>query len=118
MRSVLALETLGDRIEKYAILRANGIAPNPENRVIRLEAGVMMREVALRGELSRGEAIRRSGLRSRKGRDVLKELLDDGLLSSGSAKGPVRPAFPTHAAPYLFPDLYPEGVAETAITAA
>jgi len=35
------------------------------------------------------------------------QLLDEGLLVSDMPKGPVRQAFSTHVAGYLFPDLYP-----------
>jgi hypothetical protein len=45
----------------------------------------------------------------RTGRDVLRGLLEEGLLVSPSERGPVRLGFPAHAASYLFPDLYPAG---------
>jgi hypothetical protein len=43
----------------------------------------------------------------RTGRNILKGLLDEGLLTSKSEKGAVLLAFPAHAASYWFPDLYP-----------
>ena len=67
----------------------------------------MLVEALTRGEVPRGDMIRVSGLAERTGRQVLSQLLDDGLLSSAMPKGPVRLALPTHFASYLFPDLYP-----------
>lgn len=116
MRSVLGLEALGDRLDAYARLRDDGIAPGPEGRPLRAEGGTMLRIVAARGELPRGEAVRLSGLRERTGRAVLGELLADGLLTTESPKGAVRIAFPTHAVPYLFPGMYPEGIAGDPVT--
>jgi Fic family protein len=67
----------------------------------------MQQEALLRGEVTRGDMIRVSGMAERTGRMVLGQLLDEGLLVSDMPKGAVRLAFPTHVAGYLFPDLYP-----------
>jgi hypothetical protein len=42
---------------------------------------------------------------------LLGQLLAEGLLVSDTPKGPVRLAFPTFIAGYLFPDLYPAQMA-------
>lgn len=70
----------------------------------------MLQETLLRGEMARGDIVRVSGMAERTGRMVLAQLLDEGLLVSGMPKGPVRLAFPTFVAGYLFPDLYPAQV--------
>ena len=67
----------------------------------------MLQEALLRGQVSRGDIIRVSGMAERTGRLVLGQLLDEGLLVSYSPKGAVRLDFPIHVASYLFPDLYP-----------
>jgi hypothetical protein len=54
--------------------------------------------------------IRVSGMAERTGRMLLGQLLDEGLLVAIMPKGPVRLAFPTFVAGYLFPDLYPAQV--------
>jgi len=51
--------------------------------------------------------IRVSGMAERTGRVLLGQLLSEGLLVSDTPKGPVRSAFPTFVAGYLFPDIYP-----------
>jgi len=57
--------------------------------------------------VSRGDIIRYSGMGERSGRQLLGQLLAEGLLVSDSPKGAVRLIFPTHVASYLFPELYP-----------
>jgi hypothetical protein len=51
--------------------------------------------------------LRVSGLAERTGRQVLFQLIEEGLLRSDLPKGPVRLAFPTHFASFIFQDLYP-----------
>ena len=110
MDGSLALGGLLDRLEKYVHLREQGIAPGPPNGRItplRLEVAPVLRGAAINGEISRGEVSRLVGMSERLGRDILNSLLEEGLLLSDSARGPVRLGFPTHAGGYLFPDLYP-----------
>jgi Fic family protein len=110
MDGLLALNGFLDRLEKYVHLRESGMAPGPtEARAIALRAEVtpVLREVAIEGEIARGEVFRLIGMSERSGRDILGSLLEEGLLVSDSARGPVRLGFPTHAAGYWFPDLYP-----------
>lgn len=61
------------------------------------------------GEMERGEASRITGLAERTARDVLAQLLAEGLLLSDSPKGKVRVGFPVHALGSLLPNLYPAG---------
>lgn len=110
MRSALRPERLGDRLGAYARLRAEGVIEGPGGAQLRPEAGAILRAVLLRGELPRGEALGATGLPERTARVVLAALLAEGLLVSGTPKGPVRLAFPSRVAPYCFPGLYPEGV--------
>ena len=110
MDGSLALGGLLDRLEKYVHLREQGIAPGPPNGRItplRLEVAPVLRGAAINGEISRGEVSRLVGMSERLGRDILNSLLEEGLLLSDSARGPVRLGFPPHAGGYLFPDLYP-----------
>jgi len=67
----------------------------------------MLQEALLRGEVTRGDMVRVSGMAERSGRMVLGQLLEEGLLVSDMPNGAVRHAFPTHVAGYLFLDLYP-----------
>jgi Fic family protein len=112
MNGLLKLNNLLDRIRGYVQLRGAKIAPapKPENPTLKAEAAYMLQEALLRGEATRGDMIRVSGMAERTGRMLLGQLLDEGLLVSDTPKGQVRIAFPTFAAGYLFPDLYPAQV--------
>lgn len=74
------------------------------------ESIYLLREALLRGEFPRGEAARITGRPERTARRILRDLLDQHLLTADSEKGPVRLAFPVKVAGYYFPRLYPEGV--------
>lgn len=109
MNGLLKLDALLDRIRGYVQLRGAKVAPAPKpgHPTLKPEAAYMLQEALLRGEVTRGDLIRVSGMAERTGRMLLGQLLDEGLLVSDMPKGPVRSAFPTHVAGYLFPDLYP-----------
>lgn len=112
MRSALRPEELGDRLAAYVRLRAEGVLKGPSDVRLRREAAEILRATLLRGWLPRGEALGATRLPERTARVVLGALLREGLLVSATPKGPVRLAFPSRVAPYLFPGLYPEGVAD------
>lgn len=67
----------------------------------------LMREALLAGEFERGKAVELTGYKDRQARTVLKELLDQGLLTSIQVKGPVRLGFPVKVVERWFPGLYP-----------
>ncbi len=109
MNGLLKLDGLLDRIQGYVSMRGAKLIPAPkaEHPTLKPEAAFMLQETLLRGQMSRGDVIRVSGMAERTGRQVLGQLLDEGVLVSDSPKGAVRIDFPTHIACYLFPDLYP-----------
>jgi hypothetical protein len=109
MSGLLKLDALLERIKGYVQLRATQVAPPPKPGLppLKTEATFMLQEALLRGEVARGDIIRVSGMAERTGRMLLGQLLNEGLLVSDTPKGPVRLAFPTFVAGYLFPDLYP-----------
>ena len=65
-------------------------------------------EALLKGEFSRGEAARISGLAERATRSQLSALVKAGLLVSDTPKGPVRLGFPVEAAQWWLPNLITE----------
>ena len=73
-------------------------------------SGYLLEAALFHGKLPRGEAQRILNMPERSARRVLKELLDQKLLTSDTVKGPVRLAFPAKVVAYYFPRLYPEGV--------
>jgi Fic family protein len=74
------------------------------------EAGHLLRDVFLRGEIPRGEIPKIIGMPERSARRVVSTLLEKNYLVSNSEKGPVRLGFPASLVGYYFPRLYPEGV--------
>ena len=74
------------------------------------EAGHLLRDVFLRGEITRGEIPKIVGMPERSARRVISSLLEKGYLVSNSEKGPVMLGFPASMVGYYFPRLYPEGV--------
>ncbi|HPX60227.1 MAG TPA: Fic family protein [Deltaproteobacteria bacterium] len=109
MHGLLKLDGLLERIQGYVHMRHAKLIPAPkaELPILKLEAAFMLQEALLRGQVSRGDIIRYSGMGERSGRQLLGQLLAEGLLVSDSPKGAVRLSFPTHVASYLFPELYP-----------
>jgi Fic family protein len=109
MQNLLKLDSLLDRISGYVSMRGAKLIPGPkaQHQSLKPEAAYMLQEALLRGEIGRGNVVRVSGMAERTGRELLRQLLDEGLLISDSPKGSVRMNFPTHVAGYLFPDLYP-----------
>jgi Fic family protein len=108
MGTLLQLDGLVERVRNYVQLRGTAMIPNPPGGDnLRLEAARMLQEVLLRGEAPRGSVIEASGLKERTGRNVLVQLISEGLLVSDTPKGEVRIGFPIHAAGWLFPELYP-----------
>lgn len=76
---------------------------------LRVMASGGLRHAFGMGEFERGEAGRITGLPERTARNVLGELVAQGLLVSDSPKGKVRAGFPVHALGSLLPNLYPAG---------
>lgn len=108
MGALLQLDSLVERVRGYVQLRGAAMIPNPSGAgPLRIEAAKMLQEVLLRGEAPRGEVIEASGLKERTGRNLLAQLLAEGLLISDTPKGEVRICFPIHAAGWFFPELYP-----------
>lgn len=108
MSDMLRLDQLASRIKGYIDLRARGLAPGTEGYGKLNEQSIgILHAVLLHGELPRGEAGEASGYAERKGSQLIKQLLEEGLLRSDSPKGPVRLGFPAHATAYLFPDMIP-----------
>lgn len=103
MRAQLDLEGWQDRIVAFVELAVS-------RGETRREAAYLLRDVMLRGEVARGEAARITGMSERSARYLLAALLDQGLLVSDTAKGPVRLGLPPHVVPYYFPRLYPEPI--------
>jgi len=102
MAEMFDMKNLSSRIEHFF-----GIISATTN--LKKEAYRLVVEAMRRGEFSRGEAPRITGLGERVARDMLSELLKLGFLTSDSAKGSIKVAFPAAATGYYFPNLFPAG---------
>ncbi len=113
MNNLLSLNGFLERLEKYVHLRNAGLIVDEKGeKLAKLhpQVGKVFCAMAVKGEISRGEVFQIIEMSERTGRTILKNLLDEGLLLSKSEKGLVRLGFPTHAAGYWFPDLYPNEI--------
>lgn len=80
-------------------------------RLRSLDAGAaLIAETFRRGEVARGEAARITGRPERTARETLSKLVDAGLLTSETPKGPVSLRFSGESADVLFPRLFPAQV--------
>ncbi len=108
MGTLLQLDSLVERVRSYVQLRGTAMIPNPPGGdKLRPEAAMMLQEALLRGNAPRGAVIKASGLKERTGRNLLAQLVAEGLLVSDTPKGEARIGFPIHAAGWFFPELYP-----------
>ena len=67
----------------------------------------LLREALLSGELDRGKAADLTGYQVRRGREILAELIQAGLLVSQGPRVPVRLGFPLGVVERVFPLLFP-----------
>lgn len=115
MNSLLALGSFLERLENYVerrnaglILTEKGVKYLP----LPVRTTAVLKEVAVKGELARGEVYTIFEMKERTARYALKNLLDEGLLISDSDwhKSRVRLGFPAQVAAYIFPKLFPDDV--------
>jgi Fic family protein len=97
MSSLFDLDTLTERLHFLVVQR----------KTLRPEAGRLLKEVLIRGEIERGEASRITGVPERTARRVLNDLIREGVVASTTPKGPVSLRFPVDSLETLFPRLYP-----------
>jgi hypothetical protein len=72
------------------------------------KSGSVIEAVLYRGELPRGEAANIVGTGDRQARRIVSALVDKAVLSSESARAPLRLAFPAALASRWMPGLFPE----------
>lgn len=92
MDGLLALGGLISRQEGYVKLRAKGVAPGPGGVAasLRAEVAMVLCAATVEGKVARGEVARLIGMSKRTAQDVLRGLLEEGLLVSHSEHGPAR----------------------------
>jgi Fic family protein len=72
------------------------------------KSGGILEAVLYRGELPRGDAANIVGTGDRQARRIVSALIDRGVLTSESARAPLRLAFPAALASRWMPGLFPE----------
>ncbi len=113
MRERLNFETLKERLR--ALLLHLQQAPwqiGSEKSVIKAEALEALHYVAMASPIERSRFVAMTGLGERTGRRVLASLLDYGVLTALSTRGPITFALPLASLAYLFPNLWPEAETE------
>lgn len=106
------IEFMQSLLQPAQLLRRMKLYVDDETAAGNLPKGAMglLREVFLTGEMERGRAAELTGYRERRARDTLSALLDRGLLTPTSPKGPVRLGFPPDVLERWLPKLYPGDV--------
>lgn len=107
MKSLLNLDAFYQRIGGYVNMRSQNMLPN--EKPLRLEAKYILTEVMMRGQVSRGEISRITGLGDRTARELTSQLLEEELVTSENHKKPLSFNIPSKVIGYYFPSLYPEG---------
>jgi Fic family protein len=97
METLFEFDHLATRLKHYV-----------EQQSLKPQAFYILERVLLHGEMPRGEAERITGLKERAARDLLADLLRQGILASATPKGPVSLRFPSDAVDLLFPRLFSE----------
>ena len=98
MAGLFEFDSLAMRLKSYV-----------EARAIKPESFLILERVLLLGEMPRGEAERVTGLKERTARQVLSNLVEDGILGSATPKGQVSLRFPSRTVDILFPRLFTDG---------
>lgn len=72
------------------------------------KSGAILEAMLYRGELPRGDAAAIVGTGERQARRVVSSLMEQGVLTSGSTRSPLRLAFPAALASRWMPGLFPD----------
>lgn len=101
MASLLQLESLGMRIERYLQFEATELKPKTSERLVRL-----LKAALIEGEIDRGRVGKIIGLRGTAAREIIRLALREGLLDSQTEKGPLSLVFSAKTLESYFPKLY------------
>lgn len=95
METMLDFGAMGERLARYAALHD-----------FRKGGAELLRIVLLRGEVERGDVAALLGMAPRTAREVIRQLVEDGILGSETPRGPLVLRFPNQTHEILFPRLF------------
>lgn len=103
MHGSLALGTMERRLDAYVHRMAAGGRMKPE-------AAYILKELFLRGKLTRPDAERTTGTSEKTLKKITDELIGQKLMTARKEGITVvfAPGYPLHISPYILPSLYPE----------
>ncbi|MEE9335672.1 MAG: Fic family protein [Granulosicoccaceae bacterium] len=107
--SIDQVEFMEDLLQPGELLRRMKLYCDDEMSAGRLpkRSMALLKEALIMGQFERGRAPEITGYQERKGRQILSELLNKGLLISTGPRNPVRLGFPLEVVERWFPTLYP-----------
>lgn len=113
--SLFILEIVIDQIEFMGkMLDPAGLAARIDTYVqanpLPKGANAVLRETLFSGEVSRGQVANLVGTQERQARNIVKQLLEKGLLVSDDSRMPLRLGFPAKVLGSWFPSLYQNNV--------
>lgn len=109
MGSILEVDRLAERLERYVEGRAAGFFPAPEGDALprlREELGPLVRDLVYSGSLKREELPRRLGAEPRTARRIIEGGVAEGLVVSESSRAPIRLHLPAAVGAVAFPELF------------
>lgn len=98
MNGLFALTSLRERLMRYVT----------DHPAWKPQAFYILDALLLRGEMPRGDAARVTNLSERTARNILSDLLQDGIIGSDTPKSAISLRFPVQSVERLFPNLYTE----------
>ena len=107
MDELLQLDAAEKNITVYCVQRSQGHMAGRDS--LPREAARILTHVFVHGSLAKGEVCELINASDRKARDVVKPLLDEGLLETRHQKAPLTVGFPAHAVQFYFPELCDPG---------
>lgn len=95
MTSLFDMNNLKSQLEKYVVVK--GLPSDGAN---------ILKAIVEHGQINRGEAEFYTGFKSRRAREILADLIADGIIGSETVKSPVFLKFNVESARIVFPALF------------
>ena len=107
MDELLNLDAATKNIELYCTMRTRGHMAKKDP--LPKQAARILSYVFVHGKIAKGEVHELINASDRKARDIVKQLMSEGLLETGNQKAPLTIGLPSHAVQFYFPELCDPG---------